>query len=301
MTRVEKKQDALFTGPVAARDAGKRLDLWLRERNPLWSRKKIKQLLDNHQVTVNRQVVYVASWALKTGDRIVVHAEKREKDAFVQVVFEDKFLLVVDKPPYQSFDETVKQIAAYLKRKLGPEYHPNVVALHRLDKNTSGLFIVAKDPRGAALVDQFKNHTLRKTYLAIVQGQVSFSQKRVIANVKKGQFKGGQKVEVHAPGQGGKYAETDMRVLERYATATLLELTPKTGRTHQIRAHLTSLGYPLVGDLVYTAPGAAGIRFPRHALHAYQLQFIHPMSGQKMKLTAPLPKDMQGLLDQLRS
>ena len=301
MATPSKTQALLFSKVVAAPDAGKRLDLWLRQENPAWSRKKIKALLDAHQVMVNRQLVYVASWQLRTKDQVSIQGTPVKREEFVRVLHEDRFLLAVDKMPYQSFDETVEHIREYLKRKHTPTFHPYVMPLHRLDRNTSGVFIAALDPQGMALTQQFRSHALRKVYWTIVYGEVPFFEKRVTSTLKKGEFKGGRKVELDVvKSQDGKYAETDLRVLERYRGATLLEVAPKTGRTHQIRAHLSALGHPIIGDKVYAGAHTKTIPFPRQALHAHALQFVHPLSGKKTKITAPMPKDMQQLVDRLR-
>lgn len=306
MTSPAKTQVApaadLFQKKVGAADKGARLDIWLRTQNPAWSRKAVKQLLDEHRVTVNRKLVYVASWALASGDIVAVHAEKRKKELYLQVLYEDPFLLAVNKPPYLAFEELIGAINAYLKRKEGAGFHPYLGMLHRLDKDTSGVFIVTKDKSANTLVEQFKTHQLRKTYVAVVEGQIDFFEKRFTASLKKGTFKGGKKVEITAKKDEGKWSQSDIRVLERYRNATLLEIVPTTGRTHQIRAHLSALGHAIVGDRVYTSAGSGvpAIRFSRHALHAQSLAFIHPTSNKKLKITAPLPKDMQALIDQLR-
>lgn len=291
----------LFSGRVKSEEAGERLDLWLRRKNSQWSRKKIKQYLDAHCVAVNGKTVYMASWALRANDEVLVFVEKMEKSQFVKILYEDRFLLAVDKDPYRSFEETIGEINAYLKRKGGPNYHAYVGMMHRLDRHTSGVLIVTKDKRANVLSEQFRNHTLRKVYWAVVHGSVPFFEKEVRAVLQKGEWKGGRKVKVRGEGaHDGKFSKSSIRVLERYRAATLLEVMPQTGRTHQIRAHLSALGYPILGDRVYGNQATAEIPFSRHALHAHCVRFKHPVSGDKLTITAPLPKDMQGLLDRLR-
>lgn len=306
----------LFEKIVKSAD-GARLDLWLRTENPTWSRKQIKQLLDDHRVAVNGKTVYVASWALKTDDRVSVFKERRDREHFVKTLFEDQFLIVVDKPPFMTFNTLVDQINLYLKRKGGPNFHPYLGTMHRLDRDTSGVFIATVDARANHLSEQFRDHTLRKVYWAVVEGRVPFSEKQISLALKKGEFKGGRRVEVESvKNEDGKHSVTNLHVLERYKNATLLEVTPQTGRTHQIRAHLSAIGFPILGDQVYggkegsakkahdeKAPktiNKSGISFRRQALHAHTLQFTHPMTGKKLKITAPLPKDMQDLIDRLR-
>lgn len=230
---------------------------------------------------------------------------------FIKVLYEDKDILVVDKPAgvlsepkrdSPSFD-LVQMVKGYLKRKYRG-VGSYVKLLHRLDRDTSGAIVVALSKVGENLEDDFRNQRVNRQYLAVVEGAVEKAAGKIDLPLEKGEFKFGKKVRVAlsptvrcgAPWEG-KRAITLFEVLERYAHATVLRVTAETGRTHQVRVHFAEIGHPLVGDKIY---GTSQIPFKRQALHAQVLGFRHPRTKQKIRVEAPLPSDIKGLIDQLR-
>ncbi len=292
------------TVAVGPDEKGLRLDKWLVKHHPAVSRKKIKQWIDTGKVFIGSKKVVIANWELRVGDRVRVEAAGGSKRSFVSVYFEDRDLIVVEKPAGvlaevkvdSARDDLVSQVKQYLKRK-----HPGirgsyVKPLHRLDAETSGIMVLAKSKAGEGLEDQFRQHAIRRSYLAVVEGQVEKEQGLIKQDLEKGEFGAGKKVKIVRNGTGTK-AITEFRVLERYPNATLLQIDVQTGRTHQIRVHLEFLGHPILGDKTY---GGYALDFPRQALHATILGFRHPVTGKKLQYKSPLPTDLQELIDRLR-
>ena len=226
------------------------------------------------------------------------------------MVYEDDDLLIVDKqaglvvhPAPGHWRGTL--VNALLAR--GDHYggiagvaRPGIV--HRLDRDTSGLLIVARnDAAQAGIMAQLKARRVRKTYLALVQGPVSAAVGRIEAPIGRDP-KDRKRMAVVSD---GRPSITGYRVRERFAAWTLLELDLITGRTHQIRVHLQSIGHPLVGDPVYRAARGIAVgplaSFKRQALHAYRLGLVHPASGAPMQWEAPVPADMRELLRELKA
>jgi 23S rRNA pseudouridine1911/1915/1917 synthase len=223
---------------------------------------------------------------------------------YVDVIYEDRELIAVNKPrgkvvaekgkPEGTLEEDVRK---YLLRKFEGARGAYARARHRLDKETTGIVLLAKAKAGLKLVEAIKDHSMKRIYLAIVEGAVPDEDGTVGTPLKKGDFGHGRKVSVAVKGEG-KAAVTRYHVVERYENASLLEVELETGFTHQIRVHLASIGHPLIGDKVYNPHGK--IKFPRQALHAERVEFNHPVGGKRLKLKANLPKDMDALIDRLR-
>lgn len=296
---------------LSSTEEGKRLDRALQTITGL-SRKKVKALLDQGRVLVNGRKVVIASWVMKRGDHIslVSEGDSTSTDAqkyFLKVVFEDPDLLVVEKDagisceasPVATKPSMVAIMNVYLKRR-GPHLKRHYLGLvHRLDRDTSGLMIYTKTKEGNRITDQFKGHRIKRRYLAVVEGRVESNAEEIKGFLKKSELlPRGQKVAISTPASG-RFAAMRFRVLERYANASLTELTLNTGRTHQIRVQMASVGHPVVGDRIYGKSSGA-IPFVRQALHASFLGFHHPISGQKMEFSSELPRDMRRLVDQLR-
>lgn len=228
----------------------------------------------------------------------------RPRYAFVKVYHEDHDLIVVEKPaglhsvkpPAGHAETIVDRVYTYLRRRFAKGGGSFVKPLHRLDVDTSGVMVLAKSRVGEQLEDQFRQHTILRRYLAVVSGVVVKDEGTIHRPLEKGEFGHGRKVKIAEAGEGLE-AITHYRIKERYRDATLLEIEVKTGRTHQIRVHLASIGHPILGDKLY---GSKHPHIRRHALHAYFLRFRHPTSGKKLEFNSSLPDDLGALVDQLR-
>lgn len=290
-----------------------RLDQWLVARKLYGSRQAAKAALDAGLVRVGKKRVIIAKWALKSGDAVTVDRKtlshkSREKIAGekkIQVLYEDNDLICINKPAGVSVVETshsasltvVDMVRAYLRRKYPGARGTYVKALHRLDVETSGAVVLAKSKIGEKVGQQFKTHSIDRRYIAVVSGAVEDEAGTISMSLEKGEFGRGRKV-APAPLGSGKRAVTHFRVEERYTDASLLDLRVETGRTHQIRVHCASLGHPLLGDTLYGSADA--MKVPRLALHAEFLKFYLPVSGKKVECRAPIPADMQSIIDACR-
>lgn len=294
-----------------------RLDLYLVKKHKI-SRKQAKKFLDQGRVCVGKgnlpkRKVVIASWEVEKEDTVTLLEENATPSAegyFLKVIFEDKDLLVVEKeagiPCENSSVVTVPTLVAivngYLKRTYPHLKHHYLGLVHRLDQETSGIMVYTKTREANTIIDQFKRHTIRRKYLALVAGQVGEDRGKIEGFLQKSPLlKGGKKVKEATP-EAGRFASTEYRVLERYPQATLVEVKINTGRTHQIRYHFASLGHPVVGDKIYGSRGAINCAptFPRQALHAGSLKFFHPITKEPMEFSSELPKDMRKLVDRLR-
>lgn len=227
------------------------------------------------------------------------------KRRYLDIVYEDKDLLVVNKPrgvvveleKGKDGSSLVKDVRSYIISKFPGAKAAFASPLHRLDKETTGLVLFAKSRAGQKLIADMKEHKVKRTYLAIVEGVVHDGDGTIRLSLQKGDFGHGKKVGVVKGGEG-KETVTHFHVVERYENATMIEARLETGFTHQIRVHFANLGHPLVGDKVYNPHGK--IKFPRQALHAVEILFRHPNSGKKVQLRGNPPQDMVELIDRLR-
>ncbi|HEV8374801.1 MAG TPA: RluA family pseudouridine synthase [Candidatus Polarisedimenticolia bacterium] len=306
---------------AAESDEGMRLDRFLRERSSVLSRMFARDLLAAGGVTLNGKRVKIASRPLRAGDRVEVHVLAREHRSTAppgmepfRVVHEDAAVLVVDKAPGVLVQPTrqgdrgtlLDLLSRYLRRRFPEVRSPYLGLLHRIDRETSGLLLFSR--RGSAnriLADQFRTHAIAREYVALVRGSVP-ADSGTISDPLHRAGPGLRRRSLQGPRGAGKEAVTHFRVLERWEIATLLALRLETGRTHQIRIHLSERGHPVIGDKVYSStgpfpPNPLLDRFPRHALHARRLGFTHPVTGQWMEFESPLPDDFAGLLISLRA
>ncbi|MBI2857142.1 MAG: RluA family pseudouridine synthase [Chloroflexi bacterium] len=290
---------------VAPEDRGQRLDHYLVRCVTGWSRSALARLIREGLVTVNGQPPRKAGQALETGDRIVVEPPSAVEHTLaaenrpLHVLYEDEDLLVVDKPaglavhpgPGHAQGTLVNALlgrGVSLSQTGGAE-RPGIV--HRLDKETSGLLLVAKTEAAyASLALQFKERTVEKVYLALLRGRLEPLQGSIEAPIARDP-RHRQRMAVVS---GGREATTGYSVLARLEEHTLVAAYPHTGRTHQIRVHFASVGHPVAGDRVYGR--VRGDPVPRLFLHAHRLRFRHPGTGQIVCFTAPLPEELMASL-----
>ena len=308
---------------VAPEHAGKRLDQFLAAQFPETSRARVQQLIAEHQVLVN-EAPAKASLRLRGNEQIRVVGTVRRpplramaEEIPLDVVYEDEDLAVINKPAGMMVhagagateDErnrgTLVNALLYRFGKLsvaGGELRPGIV--HRLDKATSGLIVVAKnDLAHRQLAAQFARREVKKTYLALVHGWMKQDQGTISSSISRDQVR---RIRMTTRREGGREAITHYTVQQRLGTAagkfSLLELRIGTGRTHQIRVHLASLGHPIVGDALYGAPRSLRLRneesisLGRNFLHSAALEFIHPRTGMTLSFSRPVPKELTDFL-----
>ena len=292
---------------VKDKEQNKRIDVYLSEKNEDISRVAIQRLIENQKILVNDKKIK-SSYKVQENDVITLEEEKPKEISLkaqnipLEIIYEDNDIIVVNKPKGMVVhpangnpDGTlVNAIMAICKNSLsgiGGEIRPGIV--HRLDKDTSGIIIIAKNDKAHInLSEQIKNHEVKKTYIAIVRGVVKENQATI--NMPIGRSNKDRKKM--AISKNGKEAITHFKVLKRYPEYTVLEVNIETGRTHQIRVHLAQIGYPCIGDETYSSgKNKCGIK--GQALHAKSLEFKHPTTGKQMKLEAKLPEYMKKLIN----
>jgi len=290
------------------KDIGKRLDLFICERIPKLSRSRVQKLISQGNVFVNGEKKQ-KSYALKRGNNIeliippLVKLETRPEDIKVDIIYEDKDLIVLSKPagmvvhpsPGHSAKTIVNALLFHTKflSKIGGALRPGIV--HRLDKQTSGLMIVAKnDDTHKNLSEQFKKRSIKKTYLALVKGRIKEDEGKINAPIGRSR-KNRKRMSVIPT---GKEAITEFKVLKRFKNFTLIEVKPITGRTHQIRIHLSYIGNPVFGDILYGRKREIEkeLRLNRQFLHALKLEFKHPKDGKNVSLEDVLPAELKDVL-----
>ena len=302
----EKEKSLIFTGEDKIR-----LDLYLTQQEIYPSRSQIRNLISQGKIRVNNRPGK-PSYILKNRDVIdLAPPEQKELEIKAEaipldIIYEDEYLVVVNKPANMIVHPTgkirsgtlVNALLYYCQDSLsgiGGVIRPGIV--HRLDKNTSGLIVVAKnDLAHLDLSKQMKEHQVTKKYIALVHGNLKDDSGMIDAPIGRS-LKNRKKMAVTEEGKSRK-AVTQFKVLKRFFGYTLIEATLHTGRTHQIRVHLAFIGYPIVGDQLY-GHKKQGLNINRQALHSHILGFIHPLSKKYMEFSAPLPKDIQELIDDL--
>ncbi|OGO22276.1 MAG: pseudouridine synthase [Chloroflexi bacterium RBG_16_50_9] len=283
-----------------------RLDRFVSERCPELSRTHAQKLIGDGCITVNGQESK-ASLKLSTGDRVEVVIPPPPPSPLspeampLNILYENDDLLVVDKPagltvhpaPGHPAHTLVNAILAHYPHltDIGDSLRPGIV--HRLDKDTSGVMLVAKNRVAQAnLAEQFKNRTIVKAYLVLVRGKLK--PENGVIEAALGRDPGNR--QRMAVVSRGREARTEYRVVKYLGDATLLEVRPETGRTHQIRVHLAAIGFPVVGDATY---GVKSKYLSRQFLHACRLGFKLPATGQYMEFTSPLPPDLDQALREI--
>ena len=300
---------------IVNEDEKKRIDVFISDKLEDLSRMTIKRLLDEEKILVNNKNVK-ASYKVCQNDKIVIEIDKPKEvkieaqDIPVDIIYEDDDIIVVNKPkglvvhpangnPDGTLVNAIMAICKDSLSGIGGEIRPGIV--HRLDKDTSGLLIVAKNDKAhIKMSEQIKNREVNKTYIALVRGQVPEDEATINMPIGRS-TKDRKKMAVT---KSGKEAVTHFKVLDRYVTSngsyTLLEIKIDTGRTHQIRVHLAQIGFPVIGDEVYSN-GKNEFGIKGQALHAKKLEFKHPITGKEMKLEAPLPIYFQNVINELKN
>ena len=287
-----------------------RLDIYIAQKNDKLSRSMIQKLIEDGEILVNGQTKKI-SYKVHTGDEIEINIPEpketniKPQNIPVEVIYEDNDIIVVNKPKGMVVhpangnpDGTlVNAILALCKDNLsgiGGEIRPGIV--HRLDKDTSGLLIIAKnDLAHKNISEQIKNRQVKKIYIALVKGNVAEDEATIDMPIGRS-AKDRKKMAVR---KDGKTAITHFKVLKRYNKYTLLEIKIDTGRTHQIRVHMAEIGHPVVGDMVYSS-GKNEFGIEGQMLHAKSLDFRHPVTGKEMHLEADVPQYFVDVLNKLK-
>ncbi len=302
------------TYTVRQESKAERLDIYASSKSGL-SRSYVQKLIKQGLLIVNSQTEK-ASYKVKNGDRIELTMPEEPPSILVpeeislEVIWEDKYIIVINKPPHMIIYPAAGHKSGTLLNALisrcdklasaGTPLRPGVV--HRLDKDTSGLIVFAKDNTAyLTLSKQFREREVEKYYLALLYGnlkkdcgEISAAIGRAVSDRKKMSIKT----------RKGKEAVTQFEVIKRFKSATLAKVKIITGRTHQIRVHFAASGHPVLGDKTYGKKTVIKyeqktIRFSRQMLHAYSLRFKHPETGKPIELTAPMPEDMKKAIEEL--
>lgn len=294
---------------IKEQDIGKRIDSYLAE-NTEFSRAHIQKMIENEKVLVNGKKTKV-SYKIQKDDDISVENEipkevsLEAQDIPIEVLYEDNDIIVVNKPkgmvvhpangnPDGTLVNAVMAICKDSLSGIGGEIRPGIV--HRLDKDTSGAIVVAKNDKAHInMSEQIKNHEVEKTYIALVKGFVK--EEEATINMPIGRStKDRKKMAVN---KNGKNAVTHFKVLERFEKYTLLEVKIETGRTHQIRVHAASLNHPLLGDPLY-GPKTNKLKVVGQTLHAKKLGFIHPSKNEYVEFNSELPEYFQKIINRIK-
>lgn len=288
---------------------GKRVDVYISKKIEGMSRVTVQRLLDEGNILVNNTMVKT-SYKLKINDEIIIEdvepkqVELKAQNIPLDIVYEDGDIIVVNKPkglvvhPASGNEDgtLVNAIMAICKDSLsgiGGEIRPGIV--HRLDKDTSGLLIIAKNDRAHINIsEQIKNREIEKIYIALVRGNIPENEATIKMPIGRS-TKDRKKMDVR---KDGREAITHFKVIKRYEKYTLLEIKIDTGRTHQIRVHMAEIGHPVIGDEVYSN-GKNEFGVKGQMLHAKRLKFKHPTQNKIMELEASLPKYYQDVLESL--
>ncbi len=298
---------------VENEEKNQRIDAYLAKKYEDMSRVAVKRLIDEEKILVNNKKTK-ASYKVQENDEITIEKEKpkeielKAQNIPLEILYEDNDIIVVNKPkgmvvhpangnPDGTLVNAVMAICHDSLSGIGGEIRPGIV--HRLDKDTSGVIVVAKNDKAHInLSEQIKNHEVEKTYLALVKGFVKENEATI--NMPIGRSTSNRKKM--AVTKSGKQAITHFKVIKRYKTHkqdyALLEVKIETGRTHQIRVHLSQIGYPIVGDSTYSN-GKNEWGIEGQCLHAKSLKFKHPITGKEMYIEAKLPQYYEELLREL--
>lgn len=293
---------------LIADQPGERLDVFVARRMPTLTRSRVKKLIDAGHVLVDGAPGRPGA-RLEPGQRVAVElpapaeAAAAPEPIALDIIFEDSDIIVINKPPGMTVHPApghpahtlVNAILAHCDdlSGVGGVLRPGIV--HRLDRDTSGVILVAKnDAAHNNLARQLKDRTVEKTYLALVEGTPKPAEGVIDAPIARDP-RNRQRMAIV---EDGRASVTAYRVVERFPGYALVEARPKTGRTHQIRVHLAAIGHPIAGDRTYGHPARD---IPRQFLHAARIAFTHPTTGARVECEAPLPPDLAAILARLRS
>ena len=296
---------------ISVDEEGKRIDAYLASRNEELSRVAIQRLIDEEKILVNKKKTK-ASYKVQDGDLITLEEEQpkevslKAQEIPIEIIYEDKDIIVVNKPkgmvvhpangnPDGTLVNAIMAICKDSLSGIGGELRPGIV--HRLDKDTSGVLIVAKNDKAHInMSEQIKEHEVEKTYIALVRGIVKENEASINMPIGRSE-KDRKKMAVK---KNGKSAITHFKVLERFTkhNCTLLEIKIETGRTHQIRVHLSHIGYPVIGDEVYSS-GKNEWNVKGQCLHAKSLKFKHPITNKEMFLEAKIPDYLKNIIEDM--
>ncbi len=291
-----------------------RLDSFISLKSGL-TRSHIKRLIKQELISVNSHTEKTA-YKVREGDRIELTIPDEPEGTLIpeelplDIIREDDHIIAVNKPPQMVIypaagnkSGTLMNALVSRCRKLssiGAPLRPGVV--HRLDKDTSGAIVIAKDDDSYySLVNQFRERQVKKHYLAILYGSLKENKGEIRTLIGRS---ASDRKKMSTRTRRGKEAVTQFKVIKRFGSATLAEISILTGRTHQIRVHFASIGHPVVGDKTYGKKTSLKLKdktihFPRQMLHAYSLELKHPVNGKPVKLTAPMPGDMEKVIQEL--
>ncbi|WP_233577902.1 RluA family pseudouridine synthase [Hanamia caeni] len=332
----EEEQDELFERDTIICAKGQeplRIDKFLMGRIEGATRNKIQQAIEAERVLLNDRPVK-SNYKVRPLDKIIIYQDYSPgtneiipEDIPLKIVYEDDDVMVIDKdagmvvhPGSGNPSGTLVNAVAFYLKKQNPQINENDLArfglVHRIDKNTSGLLVMAKTAKAMTnLAKQFFDHTVHRRYVALVWGDFEENEGTIIAHVGRHQrFR--KLFTAYPEGEHGKEAITHYKVLERFNYVTLVECRLETGRTHQIRVHMQYTGHPLFNDDTYggdkIVKGTVFTKYkqfvdncfalcPRHALHAQQLGFVHPTTKEQMNFESPLPEDMNSVIEKWRN
>ena len=294
---------------VKQEEQGKRLDMYVANQSSEITRTMAQRLIEQGNILVNEKKQKV-SYKIINGDIVTIKKveakpiELKAQEIPIEIMYEDKDIIVVNKPkgmvvhpangnPDGTLVNAIMAICKDSLSGIGGEIRPGIV--HRLDKDTSGLLIVAKNDKAHVnMSEQIKKHEVKKTYIALVRGVVKENEATIDMPIGRSPSDRKKMAVV----KNGRNAVTHLRVLKRYNKYTLLEINIETGRTHQIRVHLSYIGYPIIGDYIYSN-GKNEFGVIGQCLHAKCLEFKHPITGKEMKLEAPVPDYFEKILEKL--
>lgn len=314
MPETASSETALPEITLQVTSASDRLDRYLAEQLPDWSRSRLQKLVEQGQVTLNGEICTSKKASVQTGDSIhltipaVQPLDLQPESIPLDILYEDDELIILNKPaglvvhpaPGHESGTLVHALLAHCPdlKGIGGVQRPGIV--HRLDKDTSGAIAIAKtDHAHQHLQAQLKAKTAGREYLAIVYGSPSTNSGTIDLPIGRHPIDR-KKMAIVPVEKGGRRAVTHWEVLERFGNYSLNKFVLETGRTHQIRVHSAQMGHPIVGDPVYGSGRSIGVNLTGQALHAYKLRLVHPSGGDWVEAIAPLPAEFTTLLQVLR-